>query len=188
MFPNYLDSAKKQFTYYRQLGDQTFEQLTDTQLTWSPGANSNTIAIIVKHLHGNMLSRWTDFINSDGEKEWRQRDEEFDADLITTEAILSAWNAGWDCLFTALESINDQDSNRLVYIRNIGHTIPEAINRQMMHYAYHVGQIVYLGRLQRGENWTSLSIPKGGSVKYNAEKFAQDKARGHFTDEFLKGK
>ncbi|PHI18303.1 hypothetical protein CEQ90_18495 [Lewinellaceae bacterium SD302] len=185
MFANYLESCQKQFRYYQLLGDRTFAQLSDEQLTWAPGPNSNSIAVIVKHLRGNMLSRWTDLLHSDGEKEWRQRDQEFEADLSDRAAILSAWSEGWTCLFTALAGLDAKDADKLVYIRNQGHTIPEAVNRQLAHYAYHVGQIVYLGRLQTGNAWKSLSIPKGDSATYNAEKFSREKERGHFTDEFL---
>ena len=185
MEQNYLESAHKQFSYYKALGDRTFAQLEEEDLFWQYNEESNSIAIIVNHLHGNMMSRWTDFLTSDGEKEWRQRDQEFE-DLIKNRAQLEAkWAAGWECLFTALDSINEENFSTVIYIRNMGHTVLEAINRQMAHYAYHVGQITYIGRMIKGANWKSLSVPKGGSKAYNAAKFAQPKRRAHFTDGFL---
>ena len=183
MIHDFLTSTNKQFTYYRGLGDKTFAQLTDAQLFESPGEESNSIAVTVGHLHGNMLSRWTNFLTEDGEKEWRKRDQEFEPVITSRHELLEKWNAGWDCLFAALDSVNETNFSQLVYIRNQGHTIVEAVHRQLAHYAYHVGQIVYLGRQLKGPEWQSLSIPKGGSGAYNAEKFAPGKRRAHFTDE-----
>lgn len=184
---NYLPSAKQQFNYYKTLGERTFAQLTDAQLFWRPTPTSNSISIIVKHLWGNMRSRWTDFLTTDGEKPWREREAEFAADITTRAELLEKWEAGWQCLFTALDSLDEADLGRTVYIRNMGHTVVEAINRQLTHYAYHVGQIVYLGQQQRGSDWKSLSIPRGQSAAYNAEKFAQPQHREHFTEEWLEG-
>jgi hypothetical protein len=186
MDTNYLESALKQFEYYKMLGDKTFEQLTEEQLFWQYNAESNSIAVIVKHLWGNMLSRWTDFLTTDGEKDWRNRDAEFDNDINNREELLQKWNAGWDCLFTALRPLTEADLGKIIYIRNQGHTVMEAINRQLAHYPYHIGQIVFIGKMLCDTGWKSLSIPRGNSATYNAQKFAQEKARGHFTDEFLK--
>ena len=180
---NYLDSIRKQFEYYQSLGEKTFNQVNDEQLFWQPNAESNSMAMVVKHLHGNMLSRWTNFLTEDGEKEWRQRDAEFDNDLKDREELLSKWNEGWSCLFSAIKPLNPDDLERIVYIRNMGHTVMEALNRQLAHYSYHVGQIVFLGKLIKDENWASLSIPKGGSKVYNEEKFEKPKRREHFTDD-----
>ena len=190
MIENYLDSIKRQFEYYKTLGERTFDQLDEESLFISPEEHSNSVAVIVNHISGNMKSRWTDFLNSDGEKEWRKRDEEFEDIIQTKTELLQRWNEGWTCLFTALNSINPGNFNTIIYIRNQGHTITEAINRQLAHYAYHIGQIVYMGKWLISENWKSLSIPKGNSVAYNAEKFAKEKRVQHFTDEFLdqKGK
>ena len=185
MKANFLESTRKQFDYYKMLGDKTFAQLEDANLFWQFNAESNSIAIIVKHLWGNMLSRWTDFLTADGEKEWRNREAEFDADIKDRKELLEKWEAGWQCLFTALESVNEENFDQPIYIRNQGHTVVEAVNRQLAHYAYHVGQIVYIGRMLKGEAWESLSIPRGKSVEFNAKKFAQEKSRGHYTDEFL---
>lgn len=174
---------KKQFEYYKQLGDKTFSQMKEQDLFWQFNEESNSIAIIVNHLHGNMLSRWTDFLTTDGEKEWRNRDEEFEASIETKEEMLAKWEEGWKCVFTALDSVNETNQDTIVYIRNQGNTIEEACLRQLAHYAYHVGQIVYAGRMKTGEYWQSLSIPKGDSKKYNADKFSKPKRREHFTDD-----
>jgi len=171
----YLESAKKEFGYYKLLGEKTFSQLTDEQLFIEANGDSNSIATIVKHLWGNMLSRWTDFLTTDGEKEWRKRDEEFENDISTREELLQKWQEGWSCLFKAIDSISDDDLSRIIYIRNQGHTILEAINRQLSHYPYHIGQIVFIGKMLSGKNWNSLSIPKGGSKEYNRDKFSKPK-------------
>ena len=166
----YLESAKKEFGYYKLLGEKTFSQLTDEQLLIEANSESNSIATIVKHLRGNMLSRWTDFLTTDGEKEWRKRDEEFENDISTREELLQKWQEGWSCLFKALDSISDDDLSKVIYIRNQGHTILEAINRQLSHYPYHIGQIVFIGKMLSDKNWNSLSIPKGGqksTIKIN---------------------
>lgn len=184
---NYLESVRKQFEYYQLLGERTMAQLSDEDLFWHYNAESNSIAVIVKHLWGNMLSRWTDFLTSDGEKQWRDREAEFEGDIRDRKELLHKWEAGWRCLFEALDSINEENFGTTVYIRNQGHSIVEAINRQLAHYAYHVGQIVYIGRMLKGPEWESLSIPKGGSKAYNQDKFAQPKRREHFTKEFLSG-
>jgi hypothetical protein len=168
------------------LGEETFAQLSEEELFWQYNAESNSVAVMVNHLWGNMLSRWTDFLSSDGEKEWRNRDAEFEDLIKTREQLDEKWAAGWACLFRALDSVNNDNFDQLVYIRNMGHTIVEAINRQFAHYSYHIGQIVYLGRMIKGADWESLSIAKGNSATYNAEKFAQPKRKEHFTNEFLK--
>jgi len=187
MQKNYLESTRKLYEYYKMLGDKTFAQLDDDHLFWQYNKASNSIAVIVKHLWGNMLSRWTDFLTSDGEKEWRDRDEEFQPTIETKEELLTKWNEGWDCVFKAIDSINEENFDTTVYIRNMGHTIPEALNRQLAHYASHVGQIVYIGKMLKGLDWESLSIPAGKTKEYNAEKFSKPKHKEHFTDEFLDG-
>lgn len=181
---NYLESVIKQFEYYKTLGDKTFARLSEEKLFWQYNEDSNSIATIVKHLWGNMLSRWTDFLNSDGEKEWRNRDAEFENDITTKEEMLNKWNEGWNVFLDALKSLKEEDLEKIIYIRNQGHTVLEAINRQLAHYPYHVGQIVFIGKMC-AEKWESLSIPKGKSNAYNADKFSKPKERGHFTDEFL---
>ncbi|MEO0895674.1 MAG: DUF1572 family protein [Bacteroidota bacterium] len=185
MEENYIESVIKQFRFYKSLGEKTFAQLNDDQLLWEPVEDINSIAVIVNHMWGNMKSRWTDFLTSDGEKEWRNRDEEFENVIETREELTRKWEEGWECVFEALAGINPTNFDKIIYIRNIGHSIPEAVNRQLGHYAYHVGQIVFLGKILKGKDWTTLSIPKGESKAYNAKKFAKDKHRGHFTEEFL---
>lgn len=181
----YLKSADRQFRYYKHLGEKAMEQTSEAGLSFVPNEESNSIAMIVKHMHGNMLSRWTDFLTTDGEKEWRQRDAEFDNDLQGRATILQKWEEGWQCLFNALGSITDEDLERIIYIRNEGHTVLEAINRQIAHYSYHAGQIVYIAKLLKNEGWTSLSIPRNKSADYNSNKFSKDKGLRHFTDDIL---
>lgn len=182
---DFLSSARKQFAYYKLLGEQALSQVTDEQLHWQPSPESNSLATIVKHMAGNMLSRWTDFLTSDGEKPWREREAEFDTDQATRAEVLARWEAGWQCLFGALDGLTEADLARTIYIRNQGHSVVEAINRQLAHYPYHVGQLVYVARVAAGAAWQSLSIPRGNSAAYNAEKFAQPPHRAHFTDEKL---
>ncbi|MES2680589.1 MAG: DUF1572 family protein [Bacteroidota bacterium] len=186
MESQFLESVRKQFEYYKLLGEKTFDQLGEEQLFFKHNDESNSIATIVKHLHGNMMSRWTDFLMSDGEKEWRQRDGEFENDLQTKSEVLKKWNEGWHCLFSAIGPLTAEDLSKTVYIRNQGHTVEEAIIRQLAHYPYHVGQIVYVGKMIADANWTSLSIPRNKSSEYNSEKFSQPKHKAHFTDEYLK--
>lgn len=186
MTKEYLDSVKKQFEYYRMLGDKTFGQLTDEQLFWQFNEESNSIGIIVKHLWGNMLSRWTDFFSTDGEKERRNREAEFENDIKDRAELIMKWTEGWTCLFQALDSINESNFNSIVYIRNQGYTVMEAINRQLAHYPYHIGQIVFLGKMVCNEQWVSLSIPREKSNDYNQEKFSKPKRKEHFTDEYIK--
>ncbi|SNR32346.1 DUF1572 family protein [Lutibacter flavus] len=175
MEANYLESAKKQFEYYKMLGEKTFSQLDEMELFWQYNLDSNSIDIIVNHLWGNMKSRWTDFLTTDGEKNWRKRDQEFEYVIKSKSEFIKKWNDGWECLFTALDSINKDNFNTKVYIRNERHTVVEAINRQLAHYAFHIGQIVYIGRIIKADKWKNLSIPKGKSLEFNEEKFAAQK-------------
>lgn len=186
MSANYLDSIKRQFLYYKDLGEKAIEQTPEEKLVWQYNAESNSIATIVKHLNGNMISRWTDFLTSDGEKEWRNRDGEFENDIRTKAQVLEVWNKGWDCFFNTINSLSTDDLLKIIYIRNQGHTVMEAINRQLAHYPYHIGQIVFVAKMIANEKWESLSIPRNKSQDYNAEKFSQEKSKTHFTDEYLK--
>ena len=181
---NFLESARKLFRYYKGLGEKAIDQLNDEQVVAQPNETSNSIALVVHHLNGNMLSRWTDFLNTDGEKEWRQRDAEFENDITSRADLMNKWNEGWNCLFNALNSITDNDLDKEIYIRNQGHSVMDAINRQLSHYPHHVGQIVFIGKMVCGPQWKSLSIPKGKSQAFNADKFSQPKHKEHFTDEF----
>lgn len=182
----YLDGTKKQFLYYKSLGDKTMDQIHDDHLFWQYNEESNSIAIIIKHLWGNMKSRWTDFLTTDGEKEWRARDAEFENDIKTREELLLKWEDGWQCLFDTLDKIEETNFEQPVYIRNIEHSINEAINRQLAHYAYHIGQIVFLGKINCGDQWKSLSIARGASKSYNQKRFATPKHKAHYTDNLIK--
>lgn len=179
---SFLTSSRRLFAYYKNLGERAFEQIDDADLFRQIGPQGGSIAVIVKHLSGNMLSRWTDFLTSDGEKEWRMRDREFEEDVASRADMLALWESGWACLNGALDSLTDEHLEQIVYIRNEGHTVVEAIQRHLAHYAYHVGQIVYLGRLFAGDKWQSLTIPKGASDAFNAQMFGREKQRRHFTD------
>ncbi len=183
---SYLESAKKQFLYYKMLGEKAIDQLEPDQLFITVNEDTNSIATIVKHISGNMLSRWTDFLTSDGEKEWRNRDAEFENDLQSKEEVLELWNKGWNCLENTLESLQPEQLSEIIYIRNEGHTVIEAINRQLAHYPYHVGQIVFYAKQLKNSEWNSLSIPNNKSGNYNAEKFAKEKEIKNFTDDELK--
>ena len=183
MEKSYLPSIIKQFEYYKTLGDKTLAQLSFEEIQWQSHEDSNSISIIMKHIVGNMLSRWTNFLSEDGEKEWRQRDKEFEDTYTTKEELIAAWETGWLCLFKAIKPLQIENLEQIIYIRNQGHTVTEAINRQLAHYAYHIGQMVFVGKLIKGDYWQSLSIPKGKSSTYNQEKFAKEKGRRHFTDD-----
>jgi hypothetical protein len=182
---SYLESVKKQFLYYKILGEKAMDQLEAKQLFVTLNEDTNSIATIVKHLSGNMLSRWTDFLTSDGEKEWRNRDDEFVDTIKTKEELLAIWNRGWDCFLDALNSLQADQLSTIIYIRNEGHTVIEAINRQLAHYPYHIGQIVFYAKMLKNTEWTSLSIPKNTSNNYNSEKFLKEKSIQHFTDDEL---
>ena len=172
MYDHYLESAKKQFNQYKTLGEKAMLQVPEEKLFWQFNPESNSIGSIVKHLSGNMLSRFTDFLTTDGEKPWRNRDSEFENDIKSKDELFSKWNEGWECLSGALAPLTTEDLLKTIYIRNEKHSVMEAINRQLTHYAYHVGQIVFLGKMICNEKWESLSIPKGNSKQFNERKFS----------------
>jgi uncharacterized damage-inducible protein DinB len=165
---SYLKDSLDVFRYYKKLGDRAMEQCPDTALFESLDAESNSIAIIVKHLAGNMRSRWTDFLTSDGEKADRNRDTEFEDAPKTRAELLALWERGWKHVFDALAPLGDEDLVRTITIRTEPHSVMQAINRQVAHYSYHVGQIVYLARHFAGEKWQTLSVPKKKSSEFNA--------------------
>jgi hypothetical protein len=179
---NFLDSARKLFRYYKGLGEKAIAQLSDEQVLQQPNAASNSIALIVHHLSGNMLSRWTDFLSSDGEKTWRNREAEFEETYADKKAMMEAWDKGWKCLLDTLDALKPEDLSKIIYIRNEGQSVLEAIQRQLAHYPMHVGQIIYQAKVLKGNDFQSLSIPKGDSKTYNEKKFSEEKARRHFTD------
>lgn len=169
-----IKSVLKQLNYYKKVAEKTMVQLNDDELLWQYSEDNNSIAIIVKHLWGNMLSRWTDFLHTDGEKEWRERDAEFEDDLTNRGDIMIKWEKGWQCVFSALEPLSDEQLKDKIYIRAEEHTVLDAIQRQLAHYAYHIGQIVMIGKMIKGSDWQSLSIPKGQSKAFNAEKMSKE--------------
>jgi hypothetical protein len=179
----FLESTIKLFRYYKKLGEGAIAQLNDEEVLRKPNEASNSIALIVHHLSGNMLSRWTDFLTSDGEKPWRNREAEFEEGYPDKNAMLDAWQKGWSCLFHALESLKPEDLATVIYIRNEGQPVLEAILRQLAHYASHVGQIIYQAKVLKADAFQSLSIPKGKSDTFNQEKFHREKSRKHFTDD-----
>jgi hypothetical protein len=196
----YLESIKKQLLYYKTIGEKAIEQLEPEQLFVSVNEDTNSIAVIIKHISGNMISRWTDFLTTDGEKEWRNRDAEFDDSHLhgtrelarlnavndNKEELMKLWDKGWDCFFNAINSLSPDQLETIIYIRNEGQTAMDAINRQLAHYPYHIGQIVFYAKMLKQTEWNSLSIPKNKSNSYNAEKFAKEKSIKSFTDDELK--
>ena len=173
----YLETAIKRLRYYKLLGDYTLLQLAEADLHYTPNDTSNSIATIIQHLHGNMLSRWTNFLTEDGEKEWRHRDTEFELHDYSKQQLIDLWEKGWKCFFDALESLHEEDLLKTVHIRKEPLSVIDAINRQLAHYPHHVGQILYVGKIIRNENWKSLSIPKGHSEKYNKNEPVKDPAK-----------
>jgi len=165
---DYLTNAIKNFHDIKKAGDKAMAQIKDEDFFFEPNEQSNSIATIIKHLSGNMLSRWTDFLTTDGEKEWRHRDSEFERIFYTdTDDIKERWEKGWECLFNALNSLTENDLSKVVLIRKEPHTVIQAINRQIYHYGYHIGQIVYLARFLAKDDWNSLTIPRGKSNEFN---------------------
>jgi uncharacterized damage-inducible protein DinB len=174
---SYVKDSIGVFHYYKKLGDRALAQCPDESLFTILDAESNSIAIIVKHLAGNMRSRWTDFLTSDGEKPDRQRDTEFEEPPRTRAELMELWERGWKLLFGALESLDDADLAKTITIRTEPHSVTQAINRQIAHYSYHVGQIVFLARHFAGEKWQSLTIPKKKSAEFNRQVAAGDKSQ-----------
>jgi hypothetical protein len=164
---SYHQESLAWFRSCKKMGEDAMAQVTDEQLFAALDSESNSIAIIVKHLAGNMRSRWTDFLTSDGEKPDRDRDSEFVDAPATRNDLMRLWEAGWNCVFTALEPLSDDDLGRQITIRGQAHSVMQAINRQVAHYAGHVGQIVLLAKHFRQGQWRSLSIPRGKSAEFN---------------------
>lgn len=165
----YLDSAIKRLLSYKKLGDSTFAQLDEKDFHFAPNDESNPIAVIIRHLHGNMLSRWTNFLTEDGEKPDRDRDSEFNPPPLGKDALIALWEEGWNCLLSTLRSLKEEDLLRTITIRREPLIVIDAINRQLAHYPHHVGQIVYIGKMIRNEKWQSLSIPRGASDSFNRQ-------------------
>lgn len=162
---------RNEFLKYKNYGEKTFAQLSDKDIHWQYSDSDNSIAILVKHISGNMLSRFTNFLTEDGEKPWRHRDTEFENPYHSIEEMQAAWEKGWNCVFSVLDSINKENFDTLIKIRGEDHTITDAITRQLAHYAGHIGQIIFIGKMVKGPDFKSLSIPKGESKAFNARKF-----------------
>lgn len=160
MNKSYLDSVTKIFLQYKLLAEKAMTQVEPAQLFVQPNEDSNSISIVVKHMAGNMISRWTDFFTTDGEKPDRNRDLEFENDIQDKEVLLKRWEQGWNVFLDTLTSIKPEELSKTIYIRGEAHSVLEAINRQLAHYSYHVGQIVYLAKMLDKNEWKSLSIPK----------------------------
>jgi Protein of unknown function (DUF1572) len=172
---SYLKDSIDLFRYYKRLGDRAIEQAPDEALTATLDVESNSIATIVKHVSGNMRSRWTDFLISDGEKPSRNRDTEFEAPPKTRVELTALWETGWKCVFGALAPLTEADLGRTVQIRGEAHSVMQAVNRNLAHTAYHVGQIVYLAKHFSGSKWNTLTVPRHKSAEFNA-KVASGKA------------
>lgn len=167
---NYFEDALKSFRAHKKLAEKAIAQLKDEEFFITLDEEANSVAIIMKHMAGNMLSRWTDFLTSDGEKPNRNRDMEFVIESQTTKAeMIDYWERGWACVFNALEPLRPEELEKTVKIRGEEHTLVEAINRQLTHYSYHVGQIVFLAKHFRSASWQSLSVPKNRSAEFNAQ-------------------
>ncbi|MFN7994904.1 MAG: DUF1572 domain-containing protein [Bryobacteraceae bacterium] len=164
---SYSDDCRALFRYYKKLGEDAMAQVTDEQLFAMIDPEANSIALVVKHMAGNMQSRWTDFLTTDGEKPDRNRDSEFVDPPSTRQALLRVWQVGWDCAFQAIDPLSDADLNRQVTIRGEAYSVMQAMNRQVAHYAYHVGQIVLLAKHFRSAEWRSLTVPKNRSAEFN---------------------
>ncbi len=174
---DYLETAIRRLKYYKDLGDKTFAQLNEWDFHYQPNDESNSIATIIQHLSGNMLSRWTNFLTEDGEKEWRKRDEEFEVHTYNKEQLIAIWEKGWTCFMDTLASLKKKDLKKTVTIRQEELTVIDAINRQLAHYPYHIGQIIFLARIIKNKNWQNLSIPKGSSMAFNQSDDIKDPAK-----------
>ena len=173
----YLSTVTRRLLYYKDLAEKTFDQLEEADFHFRPNEGSNSIALIVQHLHGNMLSRWTNFLTEDGEKSWRQRDDEFETHSYDKAQLIDLWQKGWDCFLGAIKSLKESDLLKKVYIRQEELTVIDAINRQLAHYPHHIGQIIYIGKLLKDHAWKNLSIPKNQSQLYNQSDTEKDPAK-----------
>ncbi|GIN73406.1 hypothetical protein J14TS2_38810 [Bacillus sp. J14TS2] len=176
MGSEYLKIVQTRFENVKSLGDKTISQLSEEDIHWKLNDASNSIAIIAKHLSGNMISRWSDLLTSDGEKPFRNRDQEFEDDISSKQKMIVIWEKGWGTLFNTLNGLENHDLLKKITIRSEEHTVLEAIERQMAHYAYHVGQIVYIGKQLKDNSWETLSIPKGKSEEYLQQKLKKHQA------------
>lgn len=172
----YLDSVKATLAFWKEKGDRAISQLNHDELHWAANSESNSVAIIVKHMVGNMFSRWADFLTTDGEKPNRNRDQEFGGGYPSKDALIAAWEGGWLHLFLTLDDLNEEDLLKTIYIRGEPFPALLAIQKEVAHYANHIGQILYVGKQIKGENWTCLSIPRGKSQEFLEEKISKSPA------------
>ncbi|HCQ28661.1 MAG TPA: hypothetical protein DIU39_00130 [Flavobacteriales bacterium] len=176
MINELIESLQKRFHYYENVGIRAIEQIKDeSKLFWQYNEQSNSIAITVNHLHGNMLSRFTNFYTEDGEKPWRKRDAEFENNIHSKKELLEKWHEGWNTVFDVIDNLTPEKLNGTVTIRNEQHSVIDAINRQLTHYAYHIGEIVYTAKMICGNDWQSLTIPKGKSEEFNRKMMQKKK-------------
>lgn len=165
----FLQALSKRFKTYKDLGDKTFAQLSEQDFFYQPSPESNSIAVIIQHIYGNAMSRFTNFLTEDGEKDWRRRDAEFETMQVSKQDLLSFWNAAWKLVFDTIDSLAEADLIKTIYIRTEPLILFDALLRQLAHYPYHVGQIVYIGKLLKDQTWQSLSIPKNKSNDFNQQ-------------------
>lgn len=180
-----VQGIRKQFEYYRLLADKTLLLLSQEELNWQYNEESNSIAMLMRHISGNLASRFSDFFTEDGEKEWRDRDSEFATGVYNKHELITNWEKSWTILFQVLDSITPENIACVVKIRNQEHTVAEALFRQLAHYPYHIGQLVFIGKLIKNKEWQSLSIPRNQSQEYNEKKFSTPDSDSHFTDDYL---
>jgi len=177
MANEFINASIRRMKYYKELGEKTFEQLNDADFHFQPSSESNSIAVMIQHIVGNMLSRFTNFLTEDGEKDWRNRDDEFEVHNYSKQQLIDLWNKGWKCFLDVLESLKEDDLIKTITIRKEQLNVTDAIIRQLAHYPYHIGQIVYVGRLIKNETWKNLSIPKGNSQAFNQSSEIKDPAK-----------
>lgn len=174
----FVSATINAFEANKRLADRAIEQVPDDKLHAALDDNTNSIAVIVKHIAGNLISRWTDFLTTDGEKPWRNRDDEFVDSLGSRGDILQLWETGWSCLLTTLKSLKPDDLGKTITIRGEPHSVPLAMERSLGHTCYHIGQIVQVARIHAGENWKTLTIPRGGPEEFNKANWGQ-KGKSH---------
>jgi len=173
----FLKTSIARLKYYKDLSEKAFAQLSEEDFHYQPNSESNSIAVIIQHMSGNMLSRWTNFLSEDGEKEWRTRDDEFEEHIYNKQQLMKIWEDGWKCFLDALEGLKENDLVKNVMIRNEPLSVIDAIIRQVAHYTYHIGQIIYIGKILRDKDWKSLSIPRNHSAQYNKSDSIKDPAK-----------
>ena len=168
----YLDTIKEDFKKYKKIAEDTLSQLNEDEIHYRSGEDSNSISILIQHVSGNLVSRFSDFLTADGEKEWRKRDTEFEEQNLSKEKLIEKWNSGWKILFDQLDKLSPEDLTKSILIRNEPHSVIKALNRQAVHYAYHVGQIVFIAKEIKKESWKTLSVAKGKSEEFNRKMFS----------------